>query len=274
MDWSRTKTIFIIAFLMVNVFLGFQLYEKRNENQYEFISESMLEIEDQLQSMGITYPDLPEAPKKLMHIIGRTHQFSDSEFDDQDLALFEMSEDDKKLIVIFDEDRRPASPDADELLNYLGDTIPFRDEYVYSDLLSSEDGSEVVFLQTYDGRPIYQKKESTNGKIVVQLSDDQNVVSYRQTYLDTNPQGNEQDILTAMKAINQLYNNDWLEYGDEITKIELGYYSLVEGEVQVLAPTWLVVVNDARYYFINAINGLIDVPDVDVITDTGEEETA
>lgn len=30
MEWNKTKTIFIIAFLILDIFLGYQFFEKRS----------------------------------------------------------------------------------------------------------------------------------------------------------------------------------------------------------------------------------------------------
>ena len=45
MNWSRTKSIFIVVFLILNSFLGYQLWEKMQTKQLELaqLSESSLE---------------------------------------------------------------------------------------------------------------------------------------------------------------------------------------------------------------------------------------
>ena len=40
MDWSRTKTIFIVTFLMLNIFLTWQLIETNNANKLTMIAEA------------------------------------------------------------------------------------------------------------------------------------------------------------------------------------------------------------------------------------------
>lgn len=272
-DWSRTKTIFIITFFVLDLFLGYQLYQKESENQFEYISESSVKIEDQLKNAGITYEELPEVPKKLSHVIGETHTFSKDEIAEvsSDELTFTASEDNKSLHASFDEPITMIGAEG-EAKSVLASYALFSDEYILSEHLS-EKGKELVFIQTYEERPIYQKEESPNGQIIVQLNKDGNVKSFSQTYLNTSEEGKEQEILSAIKAINQLYNKNKLENEDEITQIELGYYSLIEGKVQVLAPTWYIEVNEERHYYINAINGLIDDPNIEAILETGEEES-
>ena len=46
--------------------------------------------------------------------------------------------------------------------------------------------------------------------------------------------------------------------GDNVSAIEIGYYSRVTAEgIEVFAPTWKVTVNKERDHFVNAIEGLI-----------------
>lgn len=262
MDFSRTKTIFIVTFFILNLFLGFQLYQKQSNNQFEYIAESSVKIEDQLKDAGIVYPELPDVPKQLSHVIGETYTFSKEEINQiqsEELDV-SVSEDSKKLNVNFLEPKAFIGSE-DEAKSIIASYGLFAEKYVYSKTLSKKD-KELVFIQTYEGRPVFQKEDSENGQVVVKIKNG-NVVGFSQTYLKMSEEGKEQEILTAIKAINQLYNKNKLEKQDKITAIELGYYSLIEGKVQVLAPTWFIEVNNERHYYVNAINGLIDDPNVE-----------
>ena len=271
MDWSRTKTIFILTFLVLNLFLGFQLYEKHKENQFEYLSESTVKIEDQLKNMEITYPELPEAPKRMVHITGETHMFTEEELSrwNEDELSINVVEENTKITAVLENDRKFSNNRSDRAA-FLQTYPLFGDEYMFWEDGQEENVMEWIFLQTHKERPIYQKAGHSNGQLLVQLNEEGRVVGFEQTYLDIKPQENEQEILTPLKAINQLLMNSKLNYRDEITSIELGYYTLVEGEVQVLAPTWFVEVNDERQYFVNAINGQIDDPNMEAPIETGE----
>lgn len=271
MDWSRTKTIFIVTFFVLDLFLGFQLYQKQSNNQFEYISESSVKIEDQLENAGIAYPELPEAPKSLPHVIGETYTFSKDEIASvsSDDLMVTVSEDHVILHAAFIDPKKTLGAEA-ESKSVVASHALFHDEYVFSEYLS-EKRKELVFIQTYEGRPIFQREDSPTGQIVVQLNSDEDISGFTQTYLETSEEGSEQEILTPIKAINQLFNNKKLKNQDEITHIELGYYSLIEGKVQVLAPTWFIEVNESRHYYVNAINGLIDDPNIEPIIETGDD---
>ena len=43
MDWSKIKTIFILTFLILDVYLLFQFMKIRDANKYEVITEASIE---------------------------------------------------------------------------------------------------------------------------------------------------------------------------------------------------------------------------------------
>ena len=77
MDWSKTKTIFIITFLILDCFLGYQFMEKRNSSQLDVILETT--IEEQLEANGITYVELPKEITKATYVSGKSKKFTDEE---------------------------------------------------------------------------------------------------------------------------------------------------------------------------------------------------
>ena len=58
MDWSRIKTIFILTFLVLDIYLLYEFLKIHDTNKYEFITETS--FEDKLNSEEITYVDLPK----------------------------------------------------------------------------------------------------------------------------------------------------------------------------------------------------------------------
>ena len=103
-----------------------------------------------------------------------------------------------------------------------------------------------------------------NSKLIIHVNKQQKAVSYEQTMLDDlEKYERKQDIVPAIKALETLYRKGYLQPGDRVTKVELGYYGLVQFTAsQVLTPTWHIVVNRKEDYFVNAFEG-------QVITDEG-----
>jgi regulatory protein YycI of two-component signal transduction system YycFG len=66
----------------------------------------------------------------------------------------------------------------------------------------------------------------------------------------------KQNILQPLKVVEVLLDKQYLQYKGIVNKIELGYFNLPEiaGDVQVLAPTWHVIIGE-NHYFVDAIDG-------------------
>ena len=81
MDWNKTKTIFIIVFLILDVFLLSQLVKKNTTSQYSFKKDAS--IEEQLKEAGIQYEPLPLDKDKGKHYLlsVKTKKFSKEETD-------------------------------------------------------------------------------------------------------------------------------------------------------------------------------------------------
>ena len=95
------------------------------------------------------------------------------------------------------------------------------------------------------------------------------MTSYRQTYLEVIEElSDEEELLTPLRAMETLYKKGLLKPKSEITKIELGYSTLVSLTAShVVTPTWRLVVNGKENLFVHALEGRV-IP----LTD-GENQT-
>ena len=57
MDWNKTKSIFIIVFLILNIFLLTMFVQKHQTSQFAETSIEETSIEVKLKEDKITYPD-------------------------------------------------------------------------------------------------------------------------------------------------------------------------------------------------------------------------
>ncbi|MDI3410467.1 hypothetical protein QKW52_09300 [Bacillus sonorensis] len=62
MEWNRTKTIFIIVFLILDIFLAFQYLDKRRINQFPILEKSTLQ--EDMKADHITYNNLSKESQK------------------------------------------------------------------------------------------------------------------------------------------------------------------------------------------------------------------
>lgn len=252
MDWSKTKTIFIITFLILDLFLGYQFMQKRTSSQLDVILETT--IEEQLEANGITYVDIPKEVTKASYVSGKSKIFTRQEIEkltNQKITTSNQS----VLQSVFTHPVALADvKDPISLSDFLQKNIINGKSYAFWTF--DEKSRTIICFQTYGNKMIYKNVSSM---LLLHLNDKKEVVSYEQTMLDDlEKYEKKQDVIPAIKAIETLYKKDYLKPGDRVTTIELGYYALVQFTAsQVLTPTWHVVVNGKKDYFIHAFEGQI-----------------
>lgn len=256
LDWSKTKTIFILIFLVLDLFLVFQIIEKRTTAELEYITEST--IEEQLEADEITYGELPNEFSNESYITGKRKKFISPDLmklKDQTVSFLT----EEWIISTLNEPVPLPEANIETFLDkFLKENVISGNSYKYWGWNKKTD--KLLYFQTYRGRPLYFNE---NAMISIQLNKENEIVSYEQTMLtnikEIKEEGSNQDILPPIKAIENLYNNDYLTSGGHISEVELGYYKNVpiSGDVQIFAPTWHVVLANGMNYFVNAIDGQV-----------------
>ncbi|RSL29342.1 hypothetical protein D7Z54_31810 [Salibacterium salarium] len=250
MDWSRTKTIFIITFLLLNTFLIYQIVDKRNNGSINVKAQNS--VEQQLVNMNITVTDdLPEERDEISHIVGEP---SDIEEDVINQAGEEnVSVLDNGFMEVTLEDTYAVS-NQEDVSNFFDQHVWNGGEYEYDEWDSSD--QQMYFNQTYNEATVVTYDED---QLVLFLNEDDEIESYIQSYLSFEEGGKKKDMLAPYRAIEMLLNDNIVSYNDEINEMEVGYYSLFqpEGTAQVFAPMYRIEVNEESEYLVNAIDGSI-----------------
>ncbi|WP_152395846.1 two-component system regulatory protein YycI [Paenibacillus guangzhouensis] len=243
MDWSRAKSVLILAFLILNIILGYQLW---------------LDVREQLSS-NLDWTSLPEDTKKQMEmkliqvqgkipsetptLTERTFQFVDEEQVTKRVNLATPIS--SQLIYI----------DEKELRKALKDAIPTIASYSY-DQPTSSDG---VFRLQYmlDNKwPMFE--------VSLELFyANQNIVAYRENKvveLESKEKDDKgQKVLPATNALGILIEK-FLPTGSVVKEMKLGYHGQVYNETLVTAPAWRIVLESGDIYFVNAISAEVYHP--------------
>ncbi|WP_096202914.1 two-component system regulatory protein YycI [Bacillus sp. FJAT-45350] len=251
MDWSRTKTIFIVAFLLVNIFLTYQLKEKNNEISL-MVEATIQEI---LTEMNVTIEaDVVEEFPIGVYIVGKQKPFSEEELvgelQNQEISIINETFLNSKLTEPYPVQVEEIALDVD---NFLRTHVHRGDEYRFGSY--DEERNEIIVHQMYEDKKTFSYEEI---QLVLTLNNENDITSYQQYYLELEEQGREQEIVAALKAIEILLNERIIVANQTISTIEFGYYSLFKplGDVQVFAPMWKITVEDESY-LVNAIDGSI-----------------
>lgn len=262
MQWGHIKSLFILSFLLLNIYLFIQFAEKQNAADMSVLDNSESTIEEQLESENITV----EAEIETNLTEASYTEVAQKELTDDDISKLGRFTDqstaviNNNFIVSAFEEPIPFDPPytAEEISTEVKKHILYADEYELWGW--NTDLNILIFFQQRQDRPVYFNQ---NGLVLVYLNDDNEMTHYTQTILgDGEAQGGAKTLLQPMQAIGSLYNRGNLRPEETVTDVSLGYYSRIATEgIQVFAPTWKVTIvskdDEERHYFVNAIEGLV-----------------
>ncbi|MFC7687752.1 two-component system regulatory protein YycI [Ureibacillus sp. GCM10028918] len=256
MDWSKSKSIFIVVFLILDVFL-YSLFLNRHTESQLVQNESWGErnIEDRLKDDNITYGMLPTNIVKAAYISGKAKNFEDEELSLENAEDIKI--DKNKLVVTLEEPFEIKNLDEETSYNeFLKLNVYNGTSYTLWQI--DKENRNATFFQTMNSRILYYIK---NGSVTVHWNDQNEIIRYEQTLLeDLEANEEEKTLTTPLNAITLLYNKGLLESNSKITQVNLGYSTLLQLQ-QVLVPTWEIRVEteneEVKEYFVNAVEGVI-----------------
>ncbi|QHT58629.1 hypothetical protein GXP70_00615 [Paenibacillus lycopersici] len=236
MDWGRAKSVLIIAFLLLNVVLGYQLLSSFRERPYtsadvnDLRPETQALMKEKQIKLGTSIPSETPDLKDLTFRVKAAK-----------LGLGERHELEKPV------DSKVAFTPK-ELKESLGGIIPDLDKYTFGEYLESE----FVFYRVAEGRPMFDVKLEL-------FYSNLKITAYKQDLIELLPseKSTPQSVLPAAKVVASLIENkNLLHNGAVIKEIKLGYHGQIfNSDTQVSAPTWRVQLEDGGQYYVNAISG-------------------
>jgi len=248
MDWSRAKTIFIISFLILDVFLIYQVTVQKNQNTFDLMKKTS--IMDSIKADDITFPPLPVDPKTEYYIEGTMKNFKGSDLSSIS-KKFKITNDNYvhyELEEPYQLNENWTISDIDQFVKlraYQGNQYKF---WNYD-----EETNQIIYYQTYRNKTLFQ---NASGKITIQLNKDHDIVKYTQTYFENIKEIKEKEIVTAEEALAILYKGHHIKTGSKVTGVELGYYTSTSIMTsQLLVPTWHFQINGDTNIFVNAVEG-------------------
>lgn len=259
MDWSKSKSIFIVVFLILDIFL-YSLYLNRHTEaqKVEVLGEKT--IEARLKDDNITYVTLPNI-EVAPYLSGSVKHFTNEEmqvFNNHEVTI----ENETKIIVTLDQPF--AITDVEDPTSY----VDFLQTYVmdspsYTLWQVDKFYQTATFFQKINNRTIYY---NNHGMVKVYWNTNNEIYKYEQTLLlDLVEFKDQEELWSPIQVIQVLYSRGLLKPDSQITQVKLGYSTLVQfTQTQVFVPTWEIrVINSSgqeEEYFVNAVEGkVIDV---------------
>jgi len=256
MHWGQIKTLLILSFLILDVYLLVQVMEKRELSDIGVLEQQPSTIEEQLKAEAITYQDLPEQEYEETFISVQQQMFnadelsSFSRYKEQETYLFT-----KHFLMskLKEPIKIKENAKTDTIKEMFEDIAYYPEEYSFWNW--NEELNVLIFFQNKMDRPVYYNQ---NGLVLMFLNESNEVVYYIQTMLgETESLAEKKKLMKPIQAIETLYQANELNSGDDISKVNIGFHTRVPFEtgVQVFAPIWKVNVNKEKDYFVNAIEG-------------------
>jgi len=257
MHWSQIKSLLILSFFILDIYLFAQFLEKKEQADIGVLEHQSSTVEEQLAAESITFKDLPEEEYEETFISVEQHLFKASALKKdkpklaQDASILNGSIIASKL----EKPKKIGGKSADEITEIFNDFAHYPEEYKYWNW--NEEYNVLIFFQSKMERPVYYNQ---NGVVLAFMNNKNEITSYVQTMLgETESLADKRQLIKPLTAIETVYEEGELYPGDEISKVSIGFHTRVpfEGGVQVFAPTWKVDVNGETDYFVNAIEGFI-----------------
>lgn len=261
MDWSKTKTIFIIVFSILNVFLYSVYINNYNEEQeLEVLGES--NIESDLKNANISIGNLPVSTEKVTYVSGKINTFDNFDFDQVTKNQIITVSDN---MIIEGTMKKPEKLDAlneKTLTEFLKRTVFKGEEYRLWQINKS--AREATFFQVMNDKTIFYNQSAT---IKVYWSEKEEITNYEQTMFGSlKAVGEKSTLIKPIQAIKTIFEKGYLKDHTTISFVNLGYSTLVPlTETQVLSPTWhiraMVPEENGRKkqqdFFVNAVDNQI-----------------
>lgn len=256
MDWSRSKSIFIFVFLILNIFLYSQYIDRYEQGQNVEMPGNK-SIEEDLKQDNITYEDLPSNIESVRAVSGKVHNFAEEEAVENP-NLFSTVRDQHILTVTFREPYKLNAITKEQLQQFVESNVLEGDSYILWEI--NEEENAATFFQRINDRTLFYNDK---GYVKVFWDASGNIYTYEQALFEKFEEYEQKkDIMTPIQVINILYSRSLLTANAHIKNMELGYSTLVQLTLtQVFAPTWEVTVeskeNGVEKFYVNASDGKV-----------------
>ena len=257
MDWNKTKSIFIVVFLILNVFLYSQYLSSYNEAQkVEILSEK--KIDAMLNDDNIRYGNLPENIETAPYISTKVRAFTVEDVPNSSTQEGRVVDNKEMHVSFIKPVALGGSITRENLTEFARTYIKGGEKYTLWEI--DEEKRTALLFQKVNNQTFYY---NVNGHIRIYWNEKNEITNYEQTMLEKIEALEQQEpVLPPIKMIELLYTRNLLKPDSQVTSMKLGYSTYVQiTETQVFTPTWEIRVKPdegkEEVFFINAVAGKI-----------------
>ena len=276
LDWNKTKTIFIVVFSILNIFL-YSLYVKQRTEAQNVPLIGQTSIEEVLKQENITYSIPQNVKTNSSNISGRIISFTKEQLEGMKDQMMILTEGNTKIEAELNTPVTVLNEEGKYIFDsFLMDYVYGGNEYSLWEI--DKEAGKALFFQQAINEPIYY---SPNAMLIVEWNEEGQVTHYSQKMLEdiSDSDFNQKELLTPLEAVGTLATRGYLKQDSKVKEVTLGYSTLVQlTETQVFAPTWNVRVElkdgQIENYFINAVEGKVIDFQLDQPPEVDEEDEA
>lgn len=233
MDWKLTKSLYIIVFLLMNIFLIYMYL-----SEYQEDVDEVSEAPDVLETTDIDTSAIEEyEPVEMNSLTATVQDFTQG--DDQPVNSDD-TENSNQISEEFEIDE--LTMDLNSLERYKNEEVYRGDEYRYDEVMST--GTQMVFNQTYEGSPIFNH-ESARLLFSGEGNSAETLEQTRLSDLEENEYTMPLEARSPLECIENLYQMERISDEAEVLNAQLGYYViLIEDDQAMLRPKWEFHISD------------------------------
>lgn len=257
MDWSKTKSIFIGVFLVLNIFLYSQYIKTYNGDNLEK-KPGEEGIEATLQSENITYETLPTTVESASFISAQVKTYSQNNLPSNGNQDYQLLNDNQLVVNFKTPIKLSNTKEKDVLQEFVNQHVYEGKSFVLWEI--DEELRTATFFQKVNNGTVYYNEK---GGLQLHWNTKGEVVMYKQAMLQKIEEvGRPKTIVPPLQILQGLYAQKILKTNHHITSMKLGYATHVQfTEKQVLTPTWEVHVEtdegNEEIHFVNATTGTV-----------------
>lgn len=273
MQWGHIKTLFIICFLILNIFLVQQMLEKRENGELAALADTS---QTRLETLEANYEGIKENLSE-ENVMGSYLYLRPRRFDEADLSVLANSGNQNVALVnnqnmLISELEEPVpvpiEGNVEQIETTVKETALLGENYSF--WRHEENTNTLIFFQNNENNPIYYNQSAL---LLVFLNSENEIVQYVQTEMEEIEEEQEdKELISSINAVFYLSSRaNELIIGEEVTDATLGYHTLtpLPDSVHVLVPSWSITINNDRNYLVNAVEvGALSRDEMSFLQDT------
>lgn len=245
MDHKRIEWLFLIVFLLIDIYLGVEILRSPVNLSNSNANTANTNIRTEMKADGIELPNnISKTQSSGYYLAAKNNDYLNKKISTLSQVNVNYSKG-NNLLTATSKNAIEVKGTRDEILNkiikFKNDprNVPFGKEYKYEPTMSGD--NNYIFVQSSEYGNIYD----TNAQLIVNVKNNM-IDNYALTYLGpVSPVRELQSTISPWHAIKAMYTDRELSNNSRVIKIKLSYSKLIEVRGStILLPSWLVWVEN------------------------------